>query len=107
MTPVSPAFQAPVSTPKPTQATSPADAKLHAAAKQFEAMFMTEMLHHARPAPSAQGVFAAGAGEKAWQVLMDQALGQAASAQSGSGLTSEIEKAMKAAQGQHVTRSKR
>ncbi len=78
------------------------DAKLHRAAQQFESMFMTEMLHHARPSPAAQGVFAAGAGEKAWQPLMDQALGQAASAQSGSSLVGEIEKALKAAQGQHV-----
>ena len=81
-----------------TPAAAKPHAKLHSAAKEFEAMFMTEMLHQARPAPKATGVFATGAGEKSWQVFMDQALGQAAASQSGSDLTREIEQGMKAAQ---------
>jgi len=76
------------------------DAKLHAAAKQFEAMFMTEMLHHARPQSKAAGVFAPSAAERSWQVFMDQALGQAAVAGDRSGLSQQIEKALRAAQGQ-------
>jgi Rod binding domain-containing protein len=86
---------------KPICGAAAGDAKLRRAAKDFEAMFMTEMLHHARPTSKAAGVFAAGAGEKAWQVVMDQALGKAASAQSGSDLTREIEAALKAAQAPH------
>jgi Rod binding domain-containing protein len=77
---------------------NPADAKLHRAAKDFETMFMTEMLHQAGPAPKASGVFASGAGEKSWQVFMDQALGQAAAGHSGNNLTREIEQALQAAQ---------
>jgi Rod binding domain-containing protein len=88
----------PVVAKAPPAASKPADTKLHRAAKDFEAMFMTEMLHQARPAPKASGVFATGAGEKSWQVFMDQALGQAAASQSGNDLTREIEQAMKAAQ---------
>ena len=88
----------PVVAKAPPAASKPADTKLHRAAKDFEAMFMTEMLHQARPAPKAGGVFATGAGEKSWQVFMDQALGQAAASQSGNDLTREIEQAMKAAQ---------
>ncbi len=91
MSSVYPVAQAPA-------ASKPADAKLHRAAKDFEAMFMTEMLHQARPTPKATGVFATGAGEKSWQVFMDQALGQAAASQSGNDLSREIEQAMRAAQ---------
>ena len=75
------------------------DAKLHAAAKQFDAMFMTEMMHQARPQSGAAGVFKPGAAEKSWQVFMDQALGQAASEGGGSGLVNEIEKSLRTAQG--------
>jgi Rod binding domain-containing protein len=96
ITPVSP----PVQQAKPGGCVAPASAKLHKAAKDFEAMFMTEMMHQARPSPQAGGVFAAGIGEKSWQVFMDQALGKAAASQSGTGLTREIEKALRAAQGQ-------
>jgi flagellar protein FlgJ len=86
---------------------SPSDAKLRRAAKDFEAMFMTEMLHQARPMAKATGVFATGSGERSWQVFMDQALGQAATHQSGAGLAREIEKALRAAQGQHDSRSRK
>jgi len=95
------ASQARPAVAKPTTGATNGGAKLHRAAKDFEAMFMTEMLHHARPASKTTGVFAAGAGEKAWQVVMDQALGHAAAAQSGSGLTREIEAALRAAQAPH------
>ena len=82
------------------------DRKLRAAAKQFEAMFMSEMLRLARAPAKAAGSFAPGQGEKSWQIMMDQALGQAASAQGGTGgigLAREIEKALRMAQGQHST----
>ncbi len=75
------------------------DAKLHQAAQQFEAMFMGEMLRLARPGSKAAGVFAEGQGEKSWDIFMDQALGQAAAAQGGTGLEPEIEQAMRTAQG--------
>ncbi len=75
------------------------DAKLHAVAKQFDAMFMTEMMHHVRPQSNAAGVFAPSAAERSWQVFMDQALGQAAASGGGSGLVTEIEKSLRAAQG--------
>ena len=101
MSSVNVAQQVPCGVVKSTGSAVAGDARLHRAAKDFEAMFLTEMLHHARPASKAAGVFAAGTGEKAWQVVMDQALGQAASAQSGAGLMCEIEAALKAAQTPH------
>jgi Rod binding domain-containing protein len=88
---------APLPTHKSAQAAN--DAKLHAAARQFDAMFMTEMLHHVRPQSNAAGVFAPSAAERSWQVFMDQALGQAAASGGGSGLVTEIEKSLRAAQG--------
>jgi Rod binding domain-containing protein len=101
MSSVSAASQTPSGVAKASGNVAAGDARLRRAAKDFEAMFMTEMLHHARPTSKAAGIFAAGAGEKAWQIVMDQALGQAASAQSGSGLTREIEAALKAAKAPH------
>jgi Rod binding domain-containing protein len=83
------------------------DAKLHATAKQFDAMFMSEMLRLARPQSHAVGRFAPGHAEKSWQIFMDQALGQAAVTKGGAGLTSEIEKALRAAQGQHSSGTNR
>lgn len=79
------------------------DSKLRQTAKQFEAVFMTEMLHFARPAPKASGVFAAGDGEKTWNLFMDQALGAAATAGGGTGLEPAIEKALRAGQGKRNT----
>lgn len=84
----------------PSVAPGASDAKIHKTAKQFEAMFMTEMLRLARPPSHAAGPFAEGQGEKTFQVFMDQALGDAAAAKGGTGLATEIEKAMRAAQGQ-------
>jgi Rod binding domain-containing protein len=75
------------------------DAKLHRAAQQFEAMFLGEMLRLTRPESKASGRFAEGQGEKSWQVFMNQALGQAATANDGSGLEGAIEQAMRKAQG--------
>jgi Rod binding domain-containing protein len=63
-------------------------------ARQFEAMFMTEMLRQARPQSQARGRFAQGEAEKSWQVFMDQALGEAAAARGGTGLSREIERAL-------------
>ncbi len=74
------------------------DAKLKETARQFEAMFMTEMLRHARPENKASGAFAAGSGEGSWSVLMDQALGQVATANGPAGdgrLRQTIEKALR------------
>jgi hypothetical protein len=88
---------APVAAPKLSPLAS--DAKLHATAKQFEAMFMTEMLRLARPPSHAAGRFATSHAEKSWQIFMDQALGEAATTKGGTGLTGEIEKALRAAQG--------
>jgi len=58
---------------------------------------MGEMLRMAHPASKATGVFAAGDGEKVWQGFMDQALGEAVAANGNTGLTSVIERALKAA----------
>lgn len=76
------------------------DAKLKAAAKHFEAMFMTEMIRAAKPPSHAAGRFATGNAEKTWQVFLDQALGDAAVAHGGTGLAGEIEKELQAAQRQ-------
>jgi Rod binding domain-containing protein len=83
------------------------DARLHSTAKQFEAMFMSEMLRLARPPSHAAGPFATGHAEKSWQIFMDQALGQAAVAKEGTGLTGEIENALRAAQGQRTSGTNR
>lgn len=84
----------------PSVAPGTSDVKIHKTAKQFEAMFMTEMIRLARPPSHAAGPFAEGQAEKSMQVFMDQALGDAAAEKGGTGLTAEIEKAMRAAQGQ-------
>jgi flagellar protein FlgJ len=73
-------------------------AKLHRVAKQFEAMFMTEMLRQAHPKSHAAGKFRTGEGEEAMQPFMDQALGDAvASRGNGTGLAKSIERALAAA----------
>ena len=78
---VSAASQAPAAVP----GKKARDAQLDKVARQFEAMFMTEMVHSARPANQAAGVFAGGKSEETWQTFMDQALGQAASANGPAG----------------------
>ena len=83
---------------------APVPRKLEQAARQFEAMFMTEMLRQARPQSKAAGAFAAGDGERSWSTFMDQALGEAAVARQGTGLLREIERAMQAAQGRSGAR---
>jgi peptidoglycan hydrolase FlgJ len=72
-------------------------AKLHKVATQFEAMFMTEMVHQMHPKPQSNGMFRAGIGENAMQPFMDQALGGAIAARGGAGLTPAIERALNAA----------
>jgi len=67
-------------------------AKVHRVAKQFEAMFMTEMLHQAHSKSHAAGVFRTGDGENAMQPFMDQALGDAVAARGGAGIAKSIEK---------------
>ena len=59
---------------------------------------MTEMLRHARPSPKAAGAFAPGQSEETWRVMMDQALGQAATTGGPAGdgsLRKAIEKALR------------
>ncbi len=76
------------------------DAQLKNVAHQFEAMFMTEMIRHARPTDQAAGAFAAGKPEETWRVFMDQALGQAAATNGPAGdgsLRRAIEKAVREA----------
>jgi hypothetical protein len=79
-----------------TPANSPAG-KMHRVAKQFEGMFMTEMLRQAHPKSGATGAFRQGIGEQQMQPFMDQALGDAMAAHGGSGLTKIIERALNAA----------
>jgi Rod binding domain-containing protein len=67
-------------------------AKVHRVAKQFEAMFMTEMLHQAHSQSHAAGVFRTGTGESTMQPFMDQALGEAAASRGGMGLAKSIER---------------
>jgi Rod binding domain-containing protein len=73
------------------------DAQLKKVAHQFEAMFMAEMIRHARPSGQAVGAFAPGKSEETWRGFMDQALGQAvADSPAGAGsLKSAIEKAVR------------
>lgn len=75
-----------------------ADAKLHKVAKDFEAVFLTEMLRLAKPPDKAAPGFSAGESGDTWQVFMDQALGQAAAVKGGTGLTKQIEEALRRAQ---------
>jgi Rod binding domain-containing protein len=72
--------------------------RLKDTARQFESMFMTEMLRHTRPPNQAAGPFAAGKAEETWRVMMDQALGQAATnnpAADRGGLRRAIEKSLR------------
>jgi Rod binding domain-containing protein len=79
-------------------------ARLKDVARQFEALFMTEMLRHARPDSKASGPFAAGQAEGSWRTLMDQALGQAAAREGPAGdgrLRQAIEKSLRDADSRH------
>jgi peptidoglycan hydrolase FlgJ len=81
----------------PTLATTPAtgtaaQARVHRVAKQFEAMFMTEMLHQAHSKSHAVGVFKTGTGESTMQPFMDQALGEAVASRGGTGIAQSIER---------------
>lgn len=79
-------------------------ARLKDAARQFEALFMTEMLRHARPDSKPSGPFAAGQAEGTWRTLMDQALGQAAAREGPAGdgrLRQAIEKSLRDAENRH------
>ncbi len=93
-----------ITAPKVSSAAS--DAKLRETAKQFEGVFMTEMLRLARPPSHAGGPFATGHGEKSWQVFMDRALGEAAAAKGDAGLRVQIENALRAAQSRRANGAK-
>ncbi len=67
-------------------------ARIHRVAKQFEAMFMTEMLHQAHSKSHAAGVFRTGEGESTMQPFMDQALGDAMASHGGTGIAKSIER---------------
>src|SRR5580698_1988004 len=67
-------------------------AKVHQVAKQFEAMFMTEMLHQAHSKSHAVGVFRTGEAESTMQPFMDQALGDAVASRGGTGIAQSIER---------------
>jgi peptidoglycan hydrolase FlgJ len=67
-------------------------ARVHRVAKQFEAMFMTEMLHQAHSQSHAVGVFRTGTGESTMQPFMDQALGDAVASRGGAGIAKSIER---------------
>lgn len=73
-------------------------ARVHQVAKQFEAMFMTEMLHQAHSKPHAVGVFRTGEGESTMQPFMDQALGEAVASGGGTGVARAIERELNRAQ---------
>jgi Rod binding domain-containing protein len=60
------------------------DAQLKDAAHRFEAMFMSEMVHNARPENHGAGAFSGGKAEETWGFMMDQALGNAAASGHGS-----------------------
>ncbi len=79
--------------------TSPGGGRLAASARQFGAMFMTEMVRLARPEDKAVGAFKSGTGERSWQIFMDQALGQAAAGQDASALVAQIRKVLERAEG--------
>lgn len=67
-------------------------AKVHQVARQFEAMFMTEMLHQAHSKSHAVGVFRTGEGESTMQPFMDEALGDAVASRGGTGIAKSIER---------------
>ena len=83
---------------KPGHGPANTDARLHKVAKDFEAVFLSEMLRLARPPDKAAPGFSAGQNGETWQVFMDQALGQAAASGGGTGLTKQIEAALRRAQ---------
>jgi Rod binding domain-containing protein len=65
---------------------------VHQVARQFEAMFMTAMLHQAHHKSHAVGVFRTGEGESTMQPFMDQALGDAVASRRGTGIAQSIER---------------
>lgn len=73
------------------------EAQLSKVAQQFEAMFMSEMIHSTRPSTQGAGALSGGKSAENWQMFMDQALGQAAATGGPAGdksLHHAIEKAL-------------
>ena len=98
LTPAAPTAALPqAAAPSGLAGTTPDQAKLHRVAKQFEAMFMTEMVHQMHPKPQSTGTFRAGLGETAMQPFMDQALGDAIASRDAADLAPAIERALNAA----------
>lgn len=92
---------APAETPSIVQASAAtaatgtvSPARVHQLAKQFEAMFMAEMLHQAHNKSHAVGVFKTGEAESTMQPFMDQALGEAIAARGGTGIAASIEQVL-------------
>ena len=85
-----------VSNVQPTTATAASrtvgPAKVHQVAKQFEAMFMTAMLHQAHSKSHAVGVFRTGEGESTMQPFIAAALGDAVASRGGAGIAQSIER---------------
>lgn len=85
-------------TPATPAAGTVTPAKAHQIATQFEAMFMTEMLHQAHSKSHAVGVFRTSEAENTFQPFMDQALGDAVASAGGVGIAQSIERLINASQ---------
>jgi peptidoglycan hydrolase FlgJ len=78
------AMPAPVAAP-PAQAPA-ADPKLRAAAEEFEAMFVTQMLEHMHAGREPDSRFGGGHGEKTWQSVLNAEYGKAIAKRKGMGI---------------------
>jgi Rod binding domain-containing protein len=90
ISPVAPAASAVGSVTPAAGSVTPA--KAHQVARQFEAMFMAEMLHQAHSKSHAVGVFRTSEAENTMQPFMDQALGEAVASRGGTGIAQSIER---------------
>ncbi len=82
-----------------TQVTSPrADAKLDAAAHDFEAMFISEMLKPMVESVEIDDMFGGGKGEEVFRSMMTEEYGKLLAKSGGIGLASPVKQALLAAQ---------
>lgn len=90
----------PHATPSPRVAAGASDASIAKAARDFEAMAISQFLQPMfETVKTGDGFFGGGAGEEAWRPMMVDQVAKQIAAHGGLGLAKPIEDAMRRAQG--------
>lgn len=78
--------------PAPHIAATPAIKQAHAAAQDFEAVFLTNMFENMFEGLDDDGPFGSGAGNGVWRSMLTEQYAKTISASGGIGITSQIER---------------